>query len=123
MERSILPVGALGCLQLANTDITSSLWALSCPAACLLALCPVLPLWHGCEQTLARLRNVVLALASTSRRIGVVRAGGFVPTIILPLLQAASLIAHVLPGLQPLLWSLSPPPSPVEKGTHTLLRI
>ncbi|GAB5566706.1 transcription factor 7 [Prionailurus iriomotensis] len=46
------------------------------PAACLLALCPALPLWHGCEQTLARLRNAVLALASTSRRIGVVRAGG-----------------------------------------------
>lgn len=65
------------------------------PAACLLALCPALPLWHGCEQTLARLRNAVLALASTSRRIGVVRAGGFVPTTILPLLQAASLTLHM----------------------------
>ena len=63
------------------------------------SLCPALPLWHGCEQTLARLRNAVLALASTSRRIGVVRAGGFVPTTTLPLLQAASLTLQILLGL------------------------
>lgn len=85
MER-LSACGGCGVSVTANTDITSSFWALLCPAACLLALCPALPLWHGREQNLARLRNAVLALASTSRRIGVVRAGGFVPTTSLPLL-------------------------------------
>lgn len=72
--------------------------------ACLLTLCPAMPLCHCCEQTLARLRNAVLALASTSRRIGVVRAGGFVPTIDLPLLQAVPLTLHMFCYNAAFLW-------------------